>query len=114
MVEHPRGSCPTPSAVTAGAPCALCQAATAPGTAHHVQIRQAPGPGRWEVQHLGDCDQQPTLEQYEQRWAALAGQRAAEQEQEARRKAAAAQWKARADERRAAKAAQARAAAATA
>lgn len=112
VVEHRRGSCPAPGAVTAGTPCALCRAATASGTAHHVQIRQAPGPGRWEVQHLGACDQQPTLEQYEQRQAALAGQRAAEQEREAKRKAAAAQRKARADEQRAAKAAEARAAAA--
>ncbi|MFG2298428.1 hypothetical protein [Streptomyces sp. NPDC048603] len=112
VVEHRRGSCPAPGPVTAGTPCALCQAATAPQTAHYVQIRQAPGPGRWEVQHVGTCDQQPTREQYEQRRAALAGQRAAEQEQEAKRKAAAAQRKARADERKAARAAAAREAAA--
>ncbi|MFE6714019.1 hypothetical protein [Streptomyces sp. NPDC057695] len=103
VVEHRRGSCPAQGPVTAGMPCALCQAATAPQTAHYVQIRQAPGPRPLGVQHVGTCGRQPTLD--EQSWAALAGQRAAEQEREAKRKAAAAQWKARDDERKAARAA---------
>ncbi|MFD0723810.1 hypothetical protein [Streptomyces globosus] len=60
------------------------------------------------MQHLGAWDQQPTLKQYEQRQAVLAGQRAAGQEREVKRKAAAAQRKPRADERRAAKAAEPR------
>ncbi|MEV7512119.1 hypothetical protein AB0O57_29600 [Streptomyces sp. NPDC091201] len=74
-VEHRPGGCQAPRPPETGELCALCRVPVAPGTAHLVQVRE--GDGRWEVRHLGRCQDHPSLEVWrEQQQAARRGQEA--------------------------------------